>query len=501
MKKAGSSLVQLVAALSIPEQRYFRKFAERHVIGEGNQYLELFDALLQVGDAGVEGVKEQFHQANFLGNLNFNLHYLQKVLLRSLESFHYDAHPVASLRHSLSQVEVLAEKMLLPQAEKKVRQLIAKALEWEAFPVLLEALEIHRKLLKRIGGKAYWEKLPPVHAQINQALAMQMNESSLMELYDYVFTETQQTSQAQQQLDRMRLQAYLSDHRLMDQGYPKTFNARIAWHLTHAFVKVLLGQHQEALTHYRRIIQEWESNSMRREASQERYAMALIDYLNVCHRLEDYSSFEEILTTIRQLDKLPPSEVVRIQWVSYHLEVLWHLNTLRFDAAEDVVRRWEEILTQFKGKVDDASLLSFAYNICLLYFVKEDFSGALRWVNKILNFPRSPARMDIRRFAKLLNCMIHWELGNLRLLESEVPSTQRILRQEGGLNEFEKGVIAHLQRLIKALPGKEWPILKEFAVGLDQHGGSAKPPFGYQETWVWAHSRANKTSIAQQIRG
>ena len=48
--KASDSLHRLIKSLTKPEKRYFKVFSSRHVIGDQNNYLVLFDAIDRQGE-------------------------------------------------------------------------------------------------------------------------------------------------------------------------------------------------------------------------------------------------------------------------------------------------------------------------------------------------------------------------------------------------------------------------------------------------------------------
>ncbi len=495
--QAGHALFQLIGTLSPSEQRNFRIFVGRHVIGEENKYLELFDAIVANAD-DAQFFQRPAHQ-HFNHNFSYNAHYLYQLILRSLQSFHYEAHPSQQMRSLMDKMELLMQRQLYDQADKLYRKLMKEAEKLEDFGMMLQGLQIKRQWLRSMGDKSIWEELPAIHDKIAFVLAQIANENDIGQCYSQFFLVTQNQLYLNKTDEDAALQAILGRPILQDEGKVKTFNGRIAWHFIHAFNHTLKARHPEAEPHFRRLVQIWEEQPRQIALQPERYAMTIVDLLNCWHSLDRYEDFEAYLTTIRRLSGLPTAGAQRIHWIITNLEVLFFLNTLRIDDANEVVKRWEDVLHQNENRVSEVSILSFSFNISLLYFIQENFSISLKWVNRILNHPRTLARSDVQRFARTLYLVLQIELDNLELLETELANARRALQQTG-FNVLEKALLSLLGKLI-VRPKSEWRRHQQrFSETLMDISQSGDIPFGLQEMSIWIESRLEGRSMAQQLR-
>ncbi|HHG85707.1 MAG TPA: hypothetical protein ENJ82_13245, partial [Bacteroidetes bacterium] len=86
--KTQDDLYQLVTSLSRAEKRYFKIYANRHVIGKQNKYVMLFDLL----------DRQKSYDANLLrkkypgSNLSSDKNYLKKLLLKSMRAYRDGGH-------------------------------------------------------------------------------------------------------------------------------------------------------------------------------------------------------------------------------------------------------------------------------------------------------------------------------------------------------------------------------------------------------------------------
>ena len=57
---ASEDLHKLIKSLSQSEKRFFKIYASRHVIGEQNNYVQLFDAIANQKNYNEKAIKEKF---------------------------------------------------------------------------------------------------------------------------------------------------------------------------------------------------------------------------------------------------------------------------------------------------------------------------------------------------------------------------------------------------------------------------------------------------------
>jgi hypothetical protein len=80
----------------------------------------------------------------------------------------------------------------------------------------------------------------------------------------------------------------------------------------------------------------------------------------------------------------------------------------------------------------------------LFYFIlgcsflrAKSYNTAIHYINLLLNLPDAESVQDLYRFTRIIQLVIHFELGNFRLIESLSQSTQRLLKNEKKLFGIE----------------------------------------------------------------
>jgi hypothetical protein len=84
-----------------------------------------------------------------------------------------------------------------------------------------------------------------------------------------------------------------------------------------------------------------------------------------------------------------------------------------------------------------------------LNFGAGQHSKALQWLNKVINDNENDLRQDLYGYARLFNIVVHFELGNIELLEYTIKSTARYLQKRNRDFDIEKLILDQFKKLIR----------------------------------------------------
>ncbi len=145
MPKVGSpDLFRLIKSLSKTEKAYFKKHAERHVIGEKNNYLKLFDAIDKQTDYDE---KKLLKSEKYIRQLPYLKNYLMEMILKSMQSFYAGHTQGHQLRRMMDNAWFLYKKGLYDLSNDSVQK--AKKLSRDSMTgsVYFEALRMEELLV------------------------------------------------------------------------------------------------------------------------------------------------------------------------------------------------------------------------------------------------------------------------------------------------------------------------------------------------------------------
>ena len=111
-------------------------------------------------------------------------------------------------------------------------------------------------------------------------------------------------------------------------------------------------------------------------------------------------------------------------------------------------------------------LLMLWYQFAYIFFVVHDYSNALKWVNEILNRKFETNRTDLQSFARLLNLMIHFELGNSFVLKYSVDNTRRWLKKQKKPEQFELVLLRFFSKISNAPKAERKTLFSQLKIDL-----------------------------------
>ena len=169
--------------------------------------------------------------------------------------------------------------------------------------------------------------------------------------------------------------------------------------------------------------------------------------------LKDWKNFEEILKNVRETadrfaTTITNTEQAIIFETSYVQELAHYYRTHRFDEALALVPRINEMLERYDSVIVIEFKIEMLFTISKIYFYTGDLDKALDWSNRIVFEDLPNAADDVICFTRILNLLIHYDLGNYDLLKYEIKSTRRFLIKKKRLFLFEDLVLRNINRLI-----------------------------------------------------
>src|SRR5688572_2984765 len=120
--KAFTELFELIRSMNQSEKRYFKIYSSRHIIGEKNIYVRLFDEFNRQAISGKkydeEKIKRRFKGEQFTEKFYSTKNYLYNSVLKSLVSFYSDREQSTKVSELIEGAAVLFKKSMYYQQIK-----------------------------------------------------------------------------------------------------------------------------------------------------------------------------------------------------------------------------------------------------------------------------------------------------------------------------------------------------------------------------------------------
>src|SRR4030095_12060539 len=135
-------------SLTKTEKAYFKKYASRHVIGEQNKYIALFDAISESRNGYDEKeIKKKLNKEKFVEYFPVMKNYLAGMILKSLNSFYSGSDTDNDIKNDIRYLEILYEKDLYENCAVILNRAFKQAYRINNFILLLELLKWKKNLI------------------------------------------------------------------------------------------------------------------------------------------------------------------------------------------------------------------------------------------------------------------------------------------------------------------------------------------------------------------
>jgi hypothetical protein len=449
MRLSSSDLYELVKTLSPSERRYLKIQAGR----ENGKHLILLDILWGMrvyDDSELIQIAEKRGIAR--STLAVLKQYLYQYLLLQLEDYHREK-LMGEGRELLHQARILWHKGLPGQCRKRVIKGKKQAQAEQLYPVLLEFLHLEKQL--GVQGITAQKALYQEEKDCLYQLELTNESWWLLRQIANVQLEYQSLGEKEREEWGKKIKA----HPLLTvkaEGW--NVQARIYQLQALAAFSFTLRDPARALEANSRLLELLESHPLHRDRLPERYLSSLNNYLIDSVLL---GKEEQVESGLLRLQAIPgqaafreiPNIEARIFRQRFLLELNWLLRLGRKRQAVRLIPELERGLKKYGQQIQLPHWITLQYLLAYLFFLNKSFDSALLSLNELLQMKQPDVVKEVYRYARILNLLIHYELGNLEYLLSLLKTTRRRLDAEQSLSPLEKALFATLGQLARA-PGR-----------------------------------------------
>jgi hypothetical protein len=449
---ASDELHRLIRSLSQSEKRFFKIYASRHVIGEGNNYVLLFDAIAKQRSYNEKALKEKFAGIPFMKRFAAVKNYLHQLIIRSMRNFHSASTIDIELKEMLIDIDFLYQKGLYKQCEKLHRKAEKLAVETDKKTRLLEILEWKARLLqvrnKDSEPERFHQSVFSEESRILDSIRLSLQLKS--EVLD-AFSLIRKKGFARSEKDLELMKDLLKKYGKLD--YSKlTFNDKYYLNYIHTVYHTSSGDNKKSVMFTKRNIELLESIPFKlREEEFEKYLVTLNNMVVNCIHLQRINETGPYIRKIRSLATHNIRENILLWATSYKLVLGVSIRSADFEQAERIANEVISGINFYFDKIPATDIVTFKYNIAIVYFANGKYSKAIKALNEIINDNDNEysLRDDIQSFARIIRLIVFWEKGEHEMLPYAALSAYRFLYKRKRLYKFENIV---LQFIRKQLP-------------------------------------------------
>jgi hypothetical protein len=497
--KAPADLHQLIRSLSKSEKRYFKIYASQHIKSSDNNCIRLFDAIERQEEYDEGVIRDHFNGERFTRQLPVQKNYLYDLILKSLRAYHSSRSDEMRIKCMLQDVEILYARGLYTQC----RDILARARALTTAGELFEHGMIVVSWQIRI---AYALHDLPLLRELADAKERLLEDAANLNDYFDISIELYDLDRTGGWLrDRSageRIERLVNNPLLQEESMARSFRALLVYYNSHDVIAALTGDTQASYENARRYLTLIESKPEWLSDNTRNHIAALSNAASACFRLHRFDEMNDYLKRLEELPVPLPALRARVQTSIYRHTLNRHVAAGEFEEALQHLDAIGAGLGAMNGEVDVAVKGTIRYLMAYVCFGAGRYRSALEIVNEILSTGDPDARLDIQKAARILNLILHFELGNNDILPYVIRSTYRYLQKRDQLHHAERCLLSLLRRLPGVSSRAELPAL--FQSVLVQLEATSSDPAGhtllrYIDLSAWLRSKLGAGDFADLV--
>ncbi len=505
-KQKTDDLIHLIQSLTRAEKRHFRLFVRRNQASEDILFLQLFDFLDKHQEYDESLILEKLPgiKKRQLSNLKAHLYKQLLTSLRLLSTNHIND---IQIREQVDFARVLYNKGLYRQSLDILEKAKQRAREGLYHPLQLEILDFEKHIEGQYITRSIEGRAEMLTAEADALLPRikHINDFSNLSLQLYGFYL--KAGYVRNSRDYRKVTEFFHKN-LPNAAYGELdFLGKVYYCQSHVWYYYMV----QDFAYYYRYAKKWVNLFLGWPEMKELYAPLYLKGMhNLLMALFNVMHYDKFMAVLNDLSKVPDMPCFRS---GNNIEGLYFLykytHTIQRHFMEGTFRQGTALVPELVNLIesdkynwDEHRIMVFYYNIACLYFGGGDHNEAIHYLNLIINQKNPDYRADIQCFARILNLIAHFELGNQQLVEYQVKSVYRFLAKMEDLQQVQREIFRFLRRTPRMQESElreEFITLKEKLIALKDDPYERRP-FLYLDIISWLESKIEQRPVQDVVR-
>jgi len=502
-KTPSDKLFRLIHSLSGPELRYVSIYLKRQAVRKDQKYLLLFQTI-----GTQESQDETALQKMVYGNEKITSRkysqlkaYLYQAILSALQLYDEGTSVVYKISNFLQQVQVLYNR----SHYRECQELLAKGKkigeEHEFFLELIEIIDWKKKIAYAREDIAFLDvELEKMDVEEQEHIARIRNISTYQRMLYQLIVSRRKYAVLRSNDQKQWLKDMLSHPLLQSPEKALSKRARILYFRIRSNAAYSMLKYEDFYKFSFEQISLMEKHLILLKEDKSAYIYGMTNLILACGLLGKYEEVKDNLLKFKDLKGNSKDDDFRIFKHYNALSFRLCIQTGEFEEGWNILQKHLKELPKYEGH--SLERCSFYFQYFYISFGKGSYDEALEYLNVWLNLPRSIEREDLQSLARMLNLIIHYEMGNTVLLESLIKNTYRYLKRKNQVYEFEKTLLQFFQQIVKEIDKKSLAIAhQELKTAIEEfrEQPSEKILLEYFDFTSWIESKINKIPFATVV--
>jgi len=450
-KQSSDKLILLINSLNKAEKRSFRMYVNRNAVSAESKFMRLFNFLDKRGASDDELILKKIPgiKKSQLSNIKANLY---KQILTCLRLIERGKFVEIQVREQIDFAKILYEKGLYQSCLEILDKAKRQALDINYETLALSILYFEKRIESQHVTGSMSAKADQLSSQSDNLLQEILITNQLSNLSLLLYGRYLQYGYVKNASDFKALKKFFSQH-LPSEVDPQNLNFFQKLYYYQSYV--WFNNMAQDFANYFKYAQKWvdvfeEDPGLIKNAT-TLYIKGQHNLLNALFMAGKRVRFNEAFKSYQEFDIHSLPNVTSNEVSNYILFLYTHqLNQVLING---IYEEHELDLSQLKNLIelneynwDTNRLLNLRYKIACVYFGQNDLDNCILTLNEITNKNYRSFREDIQCFARILNLIAHFDLGNEELMNYKLKSLYRYLIKMEDLEKMQLEIIKFLRR-------------------------------------------------------
>ncbi|MBU2884162.1 hypothetical protein KO507_00130 [Gilvimarinus agarilyticus] len=503
-KERSDSLFLLIKSLKKSEKRYFNLSNSGTENAKYTHLFSVIDKQKKFDDDEIL-IKAPIIKAQQLSNLKAHLY---TKVLESLRDYNSSTLPNIRIRDMVDHAEILFNKSLYTQCAEVIKKAKKMAIKSDNLEMQLEILKWEKQMLTRHTVRDSLERTNKVIREIEETTTRINHINSFSNLQFKLQAMYKKIGFIRNESDYKDINQVFNSNLPLFNESTFSVSEKISLYTLYIGYYFFIQDFKKGYQYAKRLVELFSGQKTLIQSRLEAYISSLNYLLIAQNKLLKYREFQNTTRELRALYTLPSAhlnENIKLKLQKYTFVHEFNRLFMKGDFRRGVnlIERIMPGIEPFALQLDPHSRVIMYFKTACLYFGNDDHKTAIIWLNKIINSHEVDLREDIHGFARIVNLISHYELGNMELIEYYVRSTYRFLLKKEDLHQFQKYILNFLVRLKTNITEKE--LEKRFETLRNNLLLLSKDPyekraFLYFDIISWLESKIEKRPVQDIIQ-
>lgn len=503
--KPSNELFDLIKSLTKSEKRFFK--LQSTLQGGEKNYIKIFDCIDGMDSYDEDSLKAEFKEERFIKHLPSEKNHLYKLILKSLRGFYGENSVSSLLQQEIKNIEILYSKGLFLECSKLLQRAKKVAAKHDRFYYWFELLHWEKMLLEDEFEDGRFVDLDTLISEEQDVISKLRNLAEYHVLYSKINHVFRSGGYSRTEEDRELVEEIINHPLIHGKNTALSSTAATICRYTQGFCSLANGDYKTALLRFQRVIDILDEEPHLRSELSKRYIRTLTSSIRCNLYLGEFHTVQQQINVLRDMAKeagfdTPGMKILIFKNVELLEMELYHCMG-EFSKAVTRIDYLVQYSKKYEPLIHKEYLLSFYFRYSYSYFGVGEYNKALYWINKALNDNDTVLRQDFFSYIRLYNLVVHFELGNISLLQYTIQATTRYLKKRTRDFPIEREILLHFRKLIKAETSSHK--IKVFKSFYSELSGMIQTPedqvlFRFFDFLSWIESKLTGVTMSDVIK-